>query len=91
MSDIQIKELNASIYTGKQFVVEYETDGYFDLIKEDFSFTFVFKKLAKVEKRGFKVKLADNIYSSNRYLAGSDKERLDAIHKIVKRKCRLVV
>lgn len=57
MSDIQIKELNASIYTGKQFVVEYETDGYFDLIKEDFSFTFVFKKLAKVEKRGFKDKM----------------------------------
>lgn len=34
------------------------------------------------EKRGFKVKLADNIYSSNRYLAGSEKERLDAIHKM---------
>ena len=28
------------------------------------------------KKRGFKVKLADNIYSSNRYLAGSDQERL---------------
>ena len=34
------------------------------------------------EKRGFKIKLSDNIYSSNRYLAGSDKERLSAIHKM---------
>lgn len=34
------------------------------------------------EKRGFNVKLSDNIYSKNRYLAGTDKERLDALHKM---------
>ena len=34
------------------------------------------------ENRGYKVKLSDNLYSKNRYLAGSDEERLDALHKM---------
>ena len=34
------------------------------------------------EKRGFSVKLSCNIYSSDKYLAGSDIERTDAIHKM---------
>ena len=34
------------------------------------------------ENRGYKVKLSDNIYSKNRYLAGTDEERLDALHKM---------
>ena len=34
------------------------------------------------ENKGYKVKLSDNVYSKNRYLAGTDKERLDAIHKM---------
>lgn len=34
------------------------------------------------EKRGFKTKLSDNIYSKYRYLAGSDNERADALHKM---------
>lgn len=32
------------------------------------------------EDRGFRVKLAKNIYSKSRYLAGSDEERLEALH-----------
>lgn len=31
---------------------------------------------------GFKVKLSDNIYSSNKYLAGSDEERVNELHKM---------
>ena len=34
------------------------------------------------EHRGYKVKLSENIYSKNRYLAGTDEERLDALHKM---------
>ena len=34
------------------------------------------------ENRGYKVKLSDNIYSKNRYFAGTDEERLDALHKM---------
>ena len=34
------------------------------------------------EQRGYKVKLSDNLYSKNRYLAGNDEERLDALHKM---------
>lgn len=34
------------------------------------------------EKKGFKVKLSKNIYSKNHYLAGSDNERLEAIHSM---------
>ena len=34
------------------------------------------------EHRGYKVKLSDNLYSKNRYLAGTDEERLDALHKM---------
>ena len=34
------------------------------------------------ENKGYRVKLSDNIYSQNRYLAGTDKERLDALHKM---------
>lgn len=34
------------------------------------------------ENRGYKIKLSDNVYSKKRYLAGSDKERLDAVHKM---------
>ncbi len=34
------------------------------------------------ENKGYKVKLSDNVYSKNRYLAGSDSERLDALHKM---------
>ena len=34
------------------------------------------------EDRGFRVKLAKNIYSQNRYLAGSDEERLEALHNM---------
>lgn len=34
------------------------------------------------ENKGYKVKLSDNVYSKDRYLAGTDKERLDAIHKM---------
>ncbi len=34
------------------------------------------------ENRGYKIKLSDNVYSKERYLAGSDKERLDAVHKM---------
>lgn len=57
MNGMQIKELDINLYKGKEFSVEYETSGYYDLIKEDFSFTFVFKKLDKIEKRGFKDKM----------------------------------
>lgn len=34
------------------------------------------------ENRGYKVKLSDNIYKKNRYLAGTDEERLNALHKM---------
>lgn len=34
------------------------------------------------ENRGFNVKLAKNVYSKNHYLAGSDEERLDALHEM---------
>ncbi len=34
------------------------------------------------ENKGFKIKLSDNVYSKNRYLAGSDKERLKALHQM---------
>ena len=34
------------------------------------------------EQKGFKIKLSNNIYSKHRYLAGSDKERLDALHNM---------
>lgn len=34
------------------------------------------------ENRGYKVKLSDNIYSKHRYLAGTDEDRLDALHKM---------
>ncbi len=34
------------------------------------------------ERKGFMVKLSDNIYSQNRYLAGNDIERVDALHKM---------
>ena len=34
------------------------------------------------ESKGYKVKLSDNVYSKNRYLAGTDEERLDALHKM---------
>lgn len=34
------------------------------------------------ENKGYRVKLSDNIYSQNRYLAGTDEERLDALHKM---------
>jgi len=34
------------------------------------------------EKRGFKIKLSKNIKKTDRYLAGTDKERTDAIHEM---------
>lgn len=34
------------------------------------------------EKRGFKVKLSKNMRSADRYLAGTDQERIDAIHEM---------
>ena len=34
------------------------------------------------ENRGFRVKLSSNIYSSNKYLAGTDDERVKAIHEM---------
>lgn len=34
------------------------------------------------ENRGYKVKLSDNIYSKHRYFAGTDEDRLDALHKM---------
>ena len=34
------------------------------------------------ENRGYKIKLSDNIYSKSRYLAGTDSERLNALHKM---------
>lgn len=34
------------------------------------------------ESKGYKVKLSDNVYSKNRYLAGTDEERVNAIHKM---------
>lgn len=40
------------------------------------------RAIAFFENRGYKVKLSDNVYSKNRYLAGSDNERLDALHKM---------
>lgn len=34
------------------------------------------------ENRGYRIKLSENIYSKNRYLAGSDEERLNALHNL---------
>lgn len=34
------------------------------------------------EDRGFKVKLSSNVYSKNKYLAGSDEERVNSIHSM---------
>lgn len=34
------------------------------------------------ENLGYKIKLSNNVYLKNRYLAGSDEERLDALHKM---------
>ncbi len=34
------------------------------------------------ENLGYKIKLSNNVYLKNRYLAGSDDERLDALHKM---------
>lgn len=34
------------------------------------------------QSKGYKIKLSDNIYSKYRYLAGTDKERVSALHKM---------
>ncbi len=39
------------------------------------------KAVRSIENLGFKVKLSDNIYNNNRYLAGSDSEKIEELHK----------
>ena len=34
------------------------------------------------KNKGYKIKLSDNVYKKNRYLAGTDEERLNALHKM---------
>lgn len=34
------------------------------------------------ENKGYKIKLSKNVYSKNKYLAGSDEERLQALHEM---------
>lgn len=44
----------------------------------------IWSTIENIEEKGYKVKLADNIYSNTFYLAGSDEERAQALMKMFK-------
>ena len=70
LEKIKIEELDVNIYKGKKFIVQYETPGYYDLIRNGLSFSFVYKESAKKEKRGFEDKIGDP-WLTNPHLFGA--------------------
>lgn len=78
--EIRIEKLDINEYRGKEFEVTYQTDGFYDLIKKEFSFEFVYKRFYQPQTKRFRDQMcAEWLGNPSLYGAMRNKELLGFI------------
>lgn len=54
---LEIRQLDPAEYKGRNYIFEYQTPGYYDLLINEWTFQFVYKEFNKIEERKFEDRL----------------------------------